>query len=183
MLTVDEIKRIGIHAPKEYQRLIATLIIALGNLYRSGKIQLEPLPETMLNEGQTSPVTDIMLFDNERDETPIIIEIAHGTGVKSDQIKVKELVASNFYGIREAFIYDYKNKRWHIGTSISRGKALQPNAFRSATFCSLILICFFCNNRIFSPLTKGNGQLPSPREVRGEVTFPPLSLQRRGAGG
>lgn len=44
----------GSYAPWDHQRVIAKLISGLTVCYQSGNIQLEPLPETMLDEGQAS---------------------------------------------------------------------------------------------------------------------------------
>ena len=76
-------------------------------------IHLEPLPEAMIDEDSSSPVPDIMLVDNERAETPVIIEITRTSSVKNDLKKVIELIEGSDYGIREGFIFDYKLNKWH----------------------------------------------------------------------
>ena len=113
MLSIKDITSIGIYAPKEHQRIISQLNTGLGYLYYvEGKIALEPLPETMIDEGQTSPVPDLLLYDNLLGQTPIIIEICHTTGFKNDQKKVVELIENTDYGIIEGFIYNYKTQKW-----------------------------------------------------------------------
>lgn len=113
MLSIKDITDIGINAPKEHQRIISQLNTGLGYLYYvEGKINLEPLPKTMIDEGQTSPVPDLLLYDNLLGQTPIIIEICHTTGFKNDQKKVVELIESADYGIIEGFIYNYKTQKW-----------------------------------------------------------------------
>lgn len=113
MITLEEALLMGTNAPKSHQRIIAALTAQLWILYRDGKLQLEPLPETMLNEGQTSPTPDIILYDNVLEETPVIIEINHPAGIKSDIKKVQALMDSEDYGIREGFVFDYKSNKWH----------------------------------------------------------------------
>jgi Uma2 family endonuclease len=78
----------------------------------TGKISLEPLPETMIDKSQSSPVPDIILVDEILDTVPVIIEIAHGAGVQNDLDKVRRLITTTNYGIIEGFVYDYKRNRW-----------------------------------------------------------------------
>ncbi|KER09029.1 MAG: hypothetical protein HY22_14170 [[Candidatus Thermochlorobacteriaceae] bacterium GBChlB] len=114
MLMLEEVAMMGINAPVEHQRIIAKLIMELGILYFKNKvIALEPLPETMLDETQTSPVPDVMLIDNERETTPVIIEITKTRSVKKDLKKVRQLIDGDDYGIEEGFVYDYKKNEWH----------------------------------------------------------------------
>lgn len=103
----------GINAPRAHQRIIARLTSGLCALFYSGTIPLEPLPETMIDESQSSPVPDIILADDEHDTVPIIIEVAHGAGVQNDIEKVRKLIATTHYGIKEGFVYDYKKNRWY----------------------------------------------------------------------
>nr|WP_228724381.1 hypothetical protein [Spirosoma sp. KUDC1026] len=104
---------LGVWAPIDHQRIISLLTIGLGVLYhRERSISLEPLPETMLDEGKASQVPDISLRDNEAAQTPIIIEVCHTNGLKSDLHKVIQLIDDGFYGIIEGFIYDYRTKQW-----------------------------------------------------------------------
>jgi len=103
----------GINAPKEHQRIISKLTTGLGVLYyREKRIALEPLPETMIDEGQTSPVPDIQLYDNEKLNTPIIIEVAHANGARNDFKKVERLIEEYEYGILEGFVYNYTTGEW-----------------------------------------------------------------------
>ncbi len=114
MITLEEALIMGTNAPKPHQRIITNLAAELVFLYKKQRvITLEPLSETMLNEAQTSPTPDIILFDNVTDETPVIIEINHTSGVKSDIKKVQQLIDAQDYGIREGFVYDYKRNEWH----------------------------------------------------------------------
>ncbi len=103
----------GVWAPIDHQRVISLLTTGLGVLYYHRKIiSLEPLPETMLDEGKVSPVPDVLLRDNETDETPIIIEVCKTTGQKGDLQKVIQLIDEDLYGIHEGFVYNYKTQRW-----------------------------------------------------------------------
>ena len=103
----------GINAPKAHQRTISKLTASLGHLfYHEHKISLEPLPETQIDEGQASPVPDILLYDNETYKTPIIMEICHPNGLNNDMKKIIRLIEDNDYGIEEGFIYDYVRGLW-----------------------------------------------------------------------
>jgi Uma2 family endonuclease len=103
----------GVWAPVDHQRIIAKLTMGLGVLFHREKvIRLEPLPETMLDEGKASLVPDILLRDNETAQTPIIIEVCHTNGLQGDLHKVVQLIDGGFYGILEGFIYDYRTHQW-----------------------------------------------------------------------
>lgn len=104
----------GVWAPISHQRVISLLTIGLGVLYhREKRIRLEPLPETMLDEGKASPVPDVLLRDNQTDQTPIIIEVCHTNGLKGDIQKVIQLIDEDLYGIREGFVHNYKTGQWY----------------------------------------------------------------------
>lgn len=114
MITLEEALIMGTNAPKPHQRIIGRLMIELGILYyKQGSIHLEPMPETMLNEDQTSPTPDTILFDNVLAKTPVIIEVTHTTGVTGDCKKIRRLIDEDDYGIEEGFVYDYKANEWH----------------------------------------------------------------------
>lgn len=113
MIFPEQLIDMGINAPKEHQRVISKLTTGLGGLYYQQKqIALEPLPETMLDEGQTSPVPDVLLYDNKKHTTPIIIEVCHSSGVRNDIKKIIRLVDEYDYGIEEGFLYDYVTHEW-----------------------------------------------------------------------
>ena len=101
----------GINAPRIHQEIIARLIYALSPLYFTGQSTLFPYPETMIDEGQTSPVPDIMLVNRKTDLTQVIIEITHTQGVKKDSRKLVELIRE--YDVPEGFVYDYKQQVWY----------------------------------------------------------------------
>ncbi len=104
----------GTNAPKPHQRIISRLLGHLSyRYYIEGSLQLEPLPETMLDESQTSATPDIILYDNVLEQTPAIIEITHTNGVLNDLKKVRRLIDETEYGIQEGFVYDYKRNEWH----------------------------------------------------------------------
>ncbi|HEX9956119.1 MAG TPA: hypothetical protein VGA96_02645 [Fibrella sp.] len=103
----------GVWAPVEHQRVISKLTVGLGVLfYREKTISLEPLPETMLDEGKASLVPDISLRDNDASLTPVIIEVCHTNGLRGDLRKVIQLIDDDLYGIREGFVYDYRLCNW-----------------------------------------------------------------------
>ena len=113
MILAEIAKEMGIDAPKDHQRAISKLNAGLAILfYREGTIDLEPLPETMIDEGQTSPVPDILLYDNRNAVTPVIIEVSHPTGVRGDFKKVQRLIEEADYGTIEGFVFDYVNRSW-----------------------------------------------------------------------
>ena len=103
----------GVNAPMDHQRIISKLNVGLGKLFYYDKsISLEPLPETMIDPSRTSPTPDLLLYDNEADRIPIIIEICHTLGLKRDLQKVYSLIESDLYDILEGFVYNYKTKEW-----------------------------------------------------------------------
>jgi len=101
----------SVNAPIIHQRIIARLTAKLYPLYESGKIAYEPLPETMLGE-YSSPTPDVILYENDTDQTRVIIEVCQTRGVKGDLQKVVQLTDGALYGIQEAFVYDYKTEKW-----------------------------------------------------------------------
>ncbi len=102
----------GVNAPKAHQRVIGRLMMRLGNLFYDEKlIPFEPFPETMIDEDQTSPTPDVLLFDNQTQQNKVIIEVSGNTGFKRDFEKVKGLVEE--YGVPEGFVYNYQAKTWH----------------------------------------------------------------------
>lgn len=118
----------AVYGPRDHQRVIAKLTTRLGSLYYDAKrIRLEPLPETMLDEGQASPVPDIILSDNDADTTPVIIEVCHTRGLKRDVHKVIQLIDEDEYGIQEGFIYDYKTETWLRYTKGSAGLTVESS--------------------------------------------------------
>ncbi len=107
----DNLIIMGINAPKEHQAIITQLIHGLADLYLKDKTQLFPYPETMIDEGQTSPAPDILLYHHLLDKTVAIIEVTHSVGVKKDSAKVFDLIKD--YEVEEGFVYDYKKKVWY----------------------------------------------------------------------
>ncbi len=98
-------------APKIHQRIIGQLMMKLGQLfYEEGKIAYEPFPETMIDESQTSPTPDILLFDNQARLNKVIIEVTGNTGMRRDFEKVKQLVRE--YEVPEGFVYNYDTGKW-----------------------------------------------------------------------
>ncbi len=107
----DNIIIMGINAPKEHQAVITRLIHGLADLYLKDKTSLFPYPETMIDESQTSPAPDILLYDHKNEKTVVLIEVTHTVGVKKDSGKVQSLM--NDYDVSEGFVYDYKKKLWY----------------------------------------------------------------------
>lgn len=103
----------GVNAPLDHQRVISRLNVGLGKLYYYDKaIALEPLPETMLDEGQTSPTPDLVLYDPVAELMPVILEVCHTRGQKNDLKKIIWLIEDNEYGILEGFVYNYRTGEW-----------------------------------------------------------------------
>lgn len=101
----------GVNAPKSHQRIITQLITGLGHLYfRLGDIPYEPFSEAMIDESQTSPTPDVLLYDPINRKNVVIIEVSSAVGAKKDYEKVKELMHD--YDVQEGFVYDYQNKFW-----------------------------------------------------------------------
>ncbi len=107
----DNLIIMGINAPRLHQKIITHLIYGLTQLFKTGQSKYFAYPETMIDEGQTSPVPDIMLVDPTSDLTQVIIEITHTQGVKKDIEKLKNLMKD--YGVPEGFVFDYKRSEWH----------------------------------------------------------------------
>ncbi len=129
MILPEQLIDMGINAPKEHQRAISKLTTGLGLLfYQQHSIPLEPLPETMIDEGQTSPVPDILLYDNQEHKTPIIIEVCHTSGVNNDMKKIIRLIEDFDYGIEEGFLYDYAAKQWRKYTK-GQGQMETDNSY------------------------------------------------------
>jgi len=113
----DNLIIMGITAPKEHQAIITRLIHGLADLYLKDKTHLFPYPETMIDEGQTSPAPDILLYDHKQEKTLLIIEVTHSNGVKKDSAKVSNLLRD--YEVEEGFVYDYKKNLWYKVDSTS----------------------------------------------------------------
>lgn len=128
MIFPEQLMEMGINAPKEHQRIISKLTTGLGILfYHEGRIDLEPLPETMIDEGQTSPVPDVSLYNNKTYQTPVIIEVCHPNGVKNDFKKVQKLIEDFDYGTIEGFVYDYVNNSWQKYTKGQGAQTENPS--------------------------------------------------------
>ncbi len=82
----------------------------------------------MIDESQTSPAPDILLYDHDQEKTRVIIEVTHSTGAKKDAEKVRELMMG--YEVPEGFVYDYKK------TSLA--------AFRTTSEPSVFKFLFYC---------------------------------------
>ncbi|GAB3909591.1 hypothetical protein GCM10028803_47410 [Larkinella knui] len=107
-------EEMAVYGLKDHQRVISKLNTHLGLLYYvEGTITLEPFPETMLDESKASPVPDLLLYDNETAESPIIVEVCNQEGLKKDLKKVMQLVDEDNYGIVEGYVYNYKSQQWH----------------------------------------------------------------------
>lgn len=99
----------GFNYPKEHQAIITQLIHGLADLYIKDKTHLFPYPETMIDEGQTGPAPDILLYDHQQESTVALIEVTHSSGVKKDCAKV----LLRDYDVQEGFVYDYKKNTWY----------------------------------------------------------------------
>lgn len=116
----------GVNAPKIHQRIIGQLMMRLGILYYiEKKIPYEPFPKTMIDESQTSPTRDILLFDNDKKFNRIIIEISGNAGARRDFEKVKQLVQE--YGVQEGFVYHYDSKVWMKYNLVSGEDKAKPS--------------------------------------------------------
>jgi hypothetical protein len=100
----------GTNAPREHQRVIRKLIAGLDKLYILGSIPYEPFPETMLDEGKTSPTPDVILYDAVTDKDVVMVEISTTKGFNGDFNKVSELV--EYYQLSEGFVYNYIKQQW-----------------------------------------------------------------------
>ncbi len=104
----------GTNSPIAHQIVISKLTIELGVLYYHKKtIQLMPLPETPLGEGPGHQVPDVLLYDNQVEQTKIIIEVAQPRSTERDVHKIINLIENDYYGIEEGFVYNYHTGEWH----------------------------------------------------------------------
>ncbi|MBC8153901.1 MAG: hypothetical protein H7Z72_13410 [Bacteroidetes bacterium] len=101
----------GSNAPLLHQRTIARLTAKLYPYYEAGTIRYEPIPEMMVGE-YNSPTPDVILYDNVTEQSPVIIEICHAKGQKSDLKKVIRLIEEDDYGVLEGFVFNYKTQTW-----------------------------------------------------------------------
>ncbi len=125
----DNLIIMGINEPKEHQAIITRLIHGLADLYMKDKTDLFPYPETMIDEGQTSPAPDILLYDHKSEKTVVIIEVAHSSGVPKDCKNVHTLM--NDYDVAEGFVYDYKKNHWHCIDKVDSSKNSESSFCRT----------------------------------------------------
>jgi hypothetical protein len=103
----------GTNSPMNHHRTISRLHVELGVLYyHQQAIRLEPLTETPLGDGPNYPVPDLILFDQEAQETRLIIEVCNIRSAKADVRKVIRLIEDEDYGILEGFVYNYWTHEW-----------------------------------------------------------------------
>ena len=121
-------------ASREHQAVITKLMYGLTSLYLKAKTKLFPYPETMIDEGQTSPVPDVMLVDTDTDLKKTIIEITHTQGVKKDIQKLLALM--NDYDVQEGFVYDYKQGIWYK-FDLRKGNVAEKSSFCDAVNADL----------------------------------------------
>lgn len=73
------------NSPFDHQIVLSKLTIELGVLfYHTKTIQLVPLSETSLGEGPGFPVPDIILYNQEAEQTRVVIEVCPNRGMKND---------------------------------------------------------------------------------------------------
>ena len=73
----------------------------------------------------------MLLYDNERHTTPIIVEVCHTSGVRNDCKKIMRLINEFDYSIEEGFLYDYVAHQW---LRYRKGEAdLEPDQSFSST--------------------------------------------------
>lgn len=107
----DNIIYMGVNAPRVHQAIIAQLVTGVINLYTQRKTTLFAYPEAMIDQGQTSPVPDILIADPETELTVVLVEVTHTQGVKKDVKRLLDLMTT--YDIAEGFVFDYKLHIWH----------------------------------------------------------------------
>lgn len=103
----------GPNSPYDHQRIISKLTVELGVLfYHKKSIALLPLPETPLAEGPGYPVPDVILYEEQTEQTRVIIEVANNRSEQTDLRKVIRLIDEDDYGIQEGFVFNYKTRQW-----------------------------------------------------------------------
>ncbi|MDX2304774.1 MAG: Uma2 family endonuclease [Microscillaceae bacterium] len=127
-----DVVKMGVNAPKEHQRIIRKLTTGLDIMYTQQQILYEPLPETMVDESQTSATPDVLLFDNQTQKNIIIIEVTIPASEKKDFQKLQEIVDD--YEIPEGFLYNYKTQQWR------KYKFGQGEVIDKPSFCDSIQV-------------------------------------------
>ena len=118
MGTYDRVR----YHPRIHRRIISKLNSESRWLYQKDKlINLEPLPETMINESEASPTPDLILIGPDTEFIRVVIEVCHTIGLKNDIRKVIKMLDNELYDIREGFIYDYKTEKWYRYKANTRG--------------------------------------------------------------
>ena len=103
----------GTNSPYNHQRIISRLTVELGVLYyHKQTISLIPLPETPLAEGPGYPVPDVILYDENAEQTRVIIEVCNNRSINSDLRKVIRLIEEDDFGIQEGFVFNYVTREW-----------------------------------------------------------------------
>lgn len=126
---VREDDEMGVNAPLIHQRVISKLHVGLGVLYyHRNEIEYEPLTETLLGEGVSSPTPDLLLYDNGAEKTRIIIEVCQTRAIRADVEKVIRLIEGQLYGIEEGFVYNYKTGQW-LRYKLGDGEAVTESSF------------------------------------------------------
>ncbi|MFD2932240.1 hypothetical protein [Spirosoma flavum] len=111
------------------------MTVELGILYyHKHVITLEPLPETPLGDGPGHIVPDVLLFDNQAEQTRIIIEVANNRSFRIDLKKITRLIEEDDYGILEGFVYNYKTHEW------LRYRKGDGGAATSSSFSELMMV-------------------------------------------
>ena len=127
-LVLEDDDEMGVNAPLIHQRVISKLHVGLGVLYyHRSEIEYEPLTETMLGEGVSSPTPDLLLYDNGAEKTRVIIEVCQTRAIRADVEKVIRLIEGKLYGIEEGFIYNYKTGQWLRYRLGDNGEAIESS--------------------------------------------------------
>ena len=66
----------------------------------------------MIDEGQTSPTPDLVLYNPVTELMPVIIEVCRTRGQKNDLKQAIRLIEDDDYGILEGFVYNYCTNEW-----------------------------------------------------------------------
>ncbi len=103
----------GTNALYNHQRIISRLTVELGILYdHKQTMPFVPLPETPLAEGPGYPVPDGTLYDENIEQTRVIIEVRNNRSVNSDLRKMIRLIEEDDFGIQEGFVFNYVTREW-----------------------------------------------------------------------
>lgn len=100
-------------APIDCQQVLLELLLALGNAYKNKELPYMPLPAIGVKYPHDYKTPDLVLYDEENGEYPLVIYLANAPSVREGKATLKAIIESGYFGTFEAFLYDYDRQVWH----------------------------------------------------------------------